>query len=264
MRHDPLTLSVQERVEQLNKRYAHHGATAVLERALGDPQVGRIGLVSSFGAESVVLLHMISVMDRNTPVVFIDTQMLFAETLEYQLELTERLNLTNVQTIRAADTAVAKVDPDGTLHQRDTDACCALRKTQPLQEALSGFDAWITGRKRFQAGSRATLDFFENEDNIRIKVNPLAHWAPEDLQEYMDNNRLPRHPLVAKGYPSIGCAPCTSPVAPGEDPRSGRWRGQDKVECGIHFVNGKMVRGPLPVDTLETAAKGAAAQGEQI
>lgn len=248
MRHDPLKLSVTERVEQLNARYAHHGATAVLERALGDPQVGRIGLVSSFGAESVVLLHMISIMDRSTPVIFIDTEMLFAETLEYQMELTERLHLSNVQVIRASETDIAKIDPDGTLNQRDTDACCALRKTEPLQNALEGYDAWITGRKRFQAGSRVALDFFENEKDKRIKVNPLAYWAPEDLQAYMENNRLPRHPLVAKGYPSIGCAPCTSPVAAGEDPRSGRWRGQDKVECGIHFVNGKMVRGPLPVE----------------
>ncbi|WP_380058556.1 phosphoadenylyl-sulfate reductase [Falsihalocynthiibacter sp. SS001] len=248
MRHDPLDLSVSERVEQLNARYAHHGATAVLERALSDPQVGRIGLVSSFGAESVVLLHMISIMDRSTPVVFIDTEMLFAETLEYQMELSDRLKLSNVQIIRASQERVAEIDPDGTLHQRDTDACCALRKTQPLQQALEQFDAWITGRKRFQAGTRATLDFFENEEDKRIKVNPLAHWAPEDLRDYMDNNRLPRHPLVAKGYPSIGCAPCTSPVAEGEDPRSGRWRGQNKVECGIHFVDGKMVRGPLPTE----------------
>ncbi|MEH6835216.1 MULTISPECIES: phosphoadenylyl-sulfate reductase [Falsihalocynthiibacter] len=260
MLHDPLNLSVVERVAQLNTRYAHHGATAVLERALSDPQVGRIGLVSSFGAESVVLLHMISIMDRSTPIVFIDTEMLFTETLEYQMELSERLRLTNVQVIRASDADIAEIDPDGTLNQRDTDACCSLRKTEPLQKALGGFDAWITGRKRFQAGSRVALDFFENEDDTRIKVNPLAYWAPEDLRAYMENNRLPRHPLVAKGYPSIGCAPCTSPVAEGEDPRSGRWRGQEKVECGIHFVDGKMVRGPLPVEQTSVSATQGAGQ----
>jgi phosphoadenosine phosphosulfate reductase len=242
---NPKSLTVAERVEQLNGSYAHHSATAVLERALGDPQVGRIGLISSFGADSVVLLHMISVMDRTTPVVFIDTEMLFPETLEYQLELTKRFRLSNMQVIRASEANIAQTDPDGTLHQRDTDSCCALRKTVPLQNALSQFDAWITGRKRFQSSTRATLDFFENEDDVRIKVNPLAHWAPENVREYMENNNLPSHPLVAKGYPSIGCAPCTSPVAEGEDPRSGRWRGQEKVECGIHFVNGKMVRGPI-------------------
>ncbi|MEC9103486.1 MAG: phosphoadenylyl-sulfate reductase, partial [Pseudomonadota bacterium] len=203
----------------------------------------KLALVSSFGAESVVLLHLMSIINRHTPVIFIDTQMLFAETLAYQAELAERLALEDMRIIRAADLDVARQDPDGTLHQFDTDACCNLRKTVPLENALKGFDGWITGRKRFQSGTRAALDFFEVEDGTgRIKVNPLAKWAPEDIKNYMEENRLPRHPLVAKGYPSIGCAPCTSPVKEGEDPRAGRWRGQDKTECGIHFVNGKMVR----------------------
>jgi len=133
-------------------------------------------------------------------------------------------------------------DPDGTLHQFSTDACCNLRKVEPLEHTLQGFDGWITGRKRFQNADRGTIDFFENEGDFRIKVNPLAHWGREDLDDYITNNNLPRHTLVAKGYPSIGCAPCTSPVKPGEDPRSGRWRGQAKTECGIHFVGGKPVR----------------------
>lgn len=236
---DPL----KEKVAALNGRYKHHSATAVLERALKDPDVGKLTMVSSFGAESVALLHLVSMVDRNVPVIFVDTEMLFAETLEYQLEIAERLNLTNMQIIRASDATITAEDPDGTLHQRDTDACCALRKTRPLQKALRGYDGWITGRKRFQAGTRAQLEFFEVEDFTgRIKVNPLAYWAPEDVRAYMEENRLPKHPLVAKGYPSIGCAPCTSPVKPGEDPRSGRWRGQEKTECGIHFDNGKMVR----------------------
>ncbi|EAQ26681.1 MULTISPECIES: phosphoadenylyl-sulfate reductase [unclassified Roseovarius] len=231
------------RVHALNDRYRHHSAVSVLEHALRDPQAGKLALVSSFGAESVVLLHMVSVTRRDTPVIFIDTQMLFAETLVYQQELAERLNLSDLRIIRADAGDLRAQDPDATLHQRDTDACCALRKSAPLQRALTGFDGWITGRKRYQAGTRAALDFFEVEDDTgRIKVNPLAHWTPEDIRTYMDENRLPRHPLVARGYPSIGCMPCTTPVKPGEDPRSGRWRDQDKTECGIHFVNGKMVR----------------------
>lgn len=229
----------------LNNRYRNHAAVAVLEHALADNDVGRIALVSSFGAESVVLLHMISVMDRTTPVLFIDTEMLFEETLTYQREVAAKLVLTNVQLIRAEARALAEGDPDGTLHLTDPDACCNLRKTGPLERALAGYDAWITGRKRFQAGSRAALDFFEPEGDLRLKINPLAHWGREDVQDYMINNRLPRHPMVAKGYPSIGCAPCTSPVKPGEDPRAGRWRGLDKDECGIHFIDGKLVRGPL-------------------
>jgi phosphoadenosine phosphosulfate reductase len=239
----PLDSAVSSRVAVLNARYKHHGATAVLERALTDPQVGRIALVSSFGAESVVLLHMISVMDRKTPVIFIDTEMLFAETLVYQQDLAERLRLSNVQIIRADRAALFAQDNENLLHLHDPDACCNLRKTEPLQQALAPFDAWITGRKRYQGGRRSTLDFFENEGDLRIKVNPLTHWETSDLQEYIAQNRLPRHPLVAKGYPSIGCAPCTTRVNDGEDPRAGRWRDTPKEECGIHFVNGRLVRG---------------------
>lgn len=230
------------RVDDLNERYRHHAAVAVMERALKDPAVGEVALVSSFGAESVVLLHMVSVIAPGTPVLFIDTQMLFAETLEYQQTLAEKLRLTDIRTIRATDSALNLDDPDGTLHQFDTDACCTLRKTVPLENALSGFDAWITGRKRYQGQTRAALDFFEVETETRMKINPLAHWGRDDLEEYIVQNRLPRHPLVAKGYPSIGCSPCTSPVKPGEDPRAGRWRNSAKTECGIHFIDGKAVR----------------------
>ena len=252
---EPIIPTLDDRVRALNESYRHHSATAVLERALNDPDVGNLALVSSFGAESVVLLHLVSVVAPGTPVIFIDTQMLFPETLEYQRQLAEKLNLTDLRTIRADRRDTDFEDPDGTLHQVNTDACCHLRKVVPLERALKGFAGWITGRKRFQSGTRAALEFFENEDGKRLKVNPLAHWGREDIEEYMVNNRLPRHPLVAKGYPSIGCAPCTSPVKEGEDPRAGRWRGSQKQECGIHFINGKVVRGPLPADeTKENAA----------
>ncbi|QDI75439.1 MULTISPECIES: phosphoadenylyl-sulfate reductase [Leisingera] len=227
------------KAEALNARYRHHSATSVMEGALRD--AGHIALVSSFGAESVVLLHMAAIIDPMTPVVFVDTELLFTETLIYQQEVSERLGLRNVRIIRADD--IAEKDPYGALRFSDKDACCTLRKTIPLQKALDGYEGWITGRKRFQSGSRAALDFFEVEDGTgRLKINPLAHWAPEDVRTYMDENRLPRHPLVAKGYPSIGCAPCTSPVKEGEDPRAGRWRGENKEECGIHVVDGKFIR----------------------
>ncbi|MEO1106691.1 MAG: phosphoadenylyl-sulfate reductase [Pseudomonadota bacterium] len=230
-----------EKVNALNARFRHHSAHDVMHGAI--EEIERLALVSSFGAESVVLLHMVAVVDKMTPVLFIDTQMLFAETLTYQQDVSERLGLQNVQIIRADEEDVQREDPYGALRLLDTDACCNLRKTFPLQQALSGYCGWITGRKRFQAGTRAKLEFFEVEDGTgRIKVNPLAHWAPEDVRAYMEENNLPRHPLVAKGYPSIGCAPCTSPVKEGEDPRAGRWRDQNKEECGIHFVDGKMVR----------------------
>lgn len=237
--------NLDTRAGRLNDRYRHHAAIEVLRRAVTDPDLGQVALVSSFGAESVVLLHMVSRVAPGLPVLFIDTQMLFPETLAYQHEVAERLSLTNVQVITASEAEIADRDPDGTLHKVNPDACCDFRKTVPLERVLSGYDAWITGRKRFQNGQRAALEFFEPEPPSRLRVNPLAHWRPEDVQDYMVENRLPRHPLVAKGYPSIGCAPCTSPVKPGEDPRSGRWRGQEKSECGIHFIGGRMVRGKV-------------------
>ncbi|WP_368667846.1 phosphoadenylyl-sulfate reductase [Palleronia pontilimi] len=234
--------SAHERARELNARYTRHGATAVLRHALSDPQVGRIALVSSFGAESVVLLHMLSVIDRTVPVIFLNTEMLFPDTLIYQSAVAERLELTDIRRIRPDRAQTLLRDTDGLLHRDDADACCALRKTEPLERALRGFDGWITGRKRFQGGARADLQFFEADSDGRIKVNPLAHWAKADVQEYLLNNRLPRHPLIKQGYASIGCAPCTSKVDPGEDERAGRWRGFDKVECGIHFENGRAVR----------------------
>lgn len=241
---DLRSATLADRATALNARYRHHGATAVLEHALRDRDVGRVALVSSFGAESVVLLHLLSVVSPHTPVLFIDTQMLFAETLAYQQELAQKLYLTDIRRLSPAPAQLAMDDPDGTLHEVNPDACCALRKTDVLEAALSGFDAWITGRKRFQGQTRAEVEFFEPEGEVRLKINPLAHWARADLEDYIVNNRLPRHPLVAQGYPSIGCAPCTSPVKEGEDPRAGRWRGSAKTECGIHFINGKMVRFP--------------------
>ena len=227
------------RAALLNARFAHAGAIEVIKAAYAE--IGNVAMVSSFGADSVVLLRLVAQVNRHAPVLFVDTEMLFAETLEYQARVASLLGLTNIQVIKAKDAELH--DPSGTLHKSDPNACCSLRKTEPLQEALSSFDGWITGRKRHQSGTRARLNMFEAEDNSpRIKVNPLALWSAQDTQRFMQDTQLPRHPLVAKGYPSIGCAPCTTPVKEGEDPRAGRWRATEKEECGIHFVNGKMVR----------------------
>lgn len=234
--------SADVRAAELNRRFRHHSATTALAHAIADPEVGRLALVSSFGAESIALLHMVSVLDRSLPVLFLDTQMLFAETLAYQEKVAGLLGLTNVRTLTPDPSTAHRHDPNGDLHRRNPDACCALRKVDPLETALAPFDAWITGRKRYQGGQREALEFFEADSAGRIKVNPLAHWAPEDVRDYIQNNRLPRHPLVAQGYPSIGCAPCTARVSDGEDPRSGRWRDTDKIECGIHFANGRASR----------------------
>jgi len=205
---------VATRVADLNARFAHHGATAVLEHALADPMVGSVAMVSSFGAESVALLHMLSVIDRTVPVVFLDTEMLFDETLTYQSEVATRLGLHDVRIIRPDRDQTFLRDSEALLHRSEPDACCTLRKAEPLARALATFDAWITGRKRYQGGARATLAFFET-DGARIKVNPLAHWTRGDVADYITNNRLPRHPLVSRGFGSVGCAPCTQPGDPG-------------------------------------------------
>jgi phosphoadenosine phosphosulfate reductase len=230
-----------DRVEGL--RLALEGATAeaVLEAVLAEFP-GEVAMVSSFGAEAAVLLKMVADLDRELPVLMIDSLLLFEETLAYQRTLSAHLGLRNVQVLRPAEVDLQRLDPDGTLNQRDTDACCDIRKVLPLERALRHWPVSITGRKRFQASTRVALDVFEAEGE-RLKVNPLAHWSSAELRAYMDRHDLPRHPLVAKGYKSIGCWPCTTPVGDGEDERAGRWRGSEKVECGIHFgADGRVLR----------------------
>ncbi len=229
-----------ERARALNARFPD--GEAALDHALTDPGIGEAALVSSFGAESVVLLHMVARLDPRLPVLFLDTEMLFPETLDYQAELAETLGLRDLRVIRPDPVEAVRRDPDGRLHLADPEACCGFRKVDPLARALAPFDAWITGRKRFQGGRRTELQHFEAEGE-RLKVNPLAKWSAEDLADYIAGHGLPRHPLVSQGYRSIGCAPCTSPVGEDEDPRDGRWRGQDKDECGIHFEGGVVLRG---------------------
>lgn len=222
---------------RLNARFGAAPAEAALAVAL-DRYEGRIALVSSFGAEAAVLLHMLSRIDPSVPVLLLDTRLLFPETLAYQQELSAHLGLRQVRRI----TPDERADPDRSLHRRDSTACCALRKVAPLQAALKGFDAVITGRKRFQTGQRAAMARFEH-DGVHLKVNPLADWTAQQIAGYFDTYALPRHPLVAQGFPSIGCAPCTSRVADGEESRAGRWRGEARQECGIHFgPDGKVER----------------------
>ncbi|MCC5958787.1 MAG: phosphoadenylyl-sulfate reductase [Rhodobacteraceae bacterium] len=228
-----------EELSALNTRFADD-AEAGLRFALSGA-LGRVALVSSFGAESAVLLHMVSRIAPDTPVVFIDSLMLFPETLSYQRELAARLDLRDLRIITPDRNTLFQRDPDNLLHRSNPDACCTLRKAQPLEQALHGFDGWITGRKQFQGTTRSHLQMFERDDT-HLKINPLAAWKPADLADYMTRFDLPRHPLVSHGYLSIGCAPCTAPVAQGEEPRAGRWRGQDKVECGIHIANGRVIR----------------------
>jgi len=217
----------------LNALYGERDAKAIISVAVRDLFADRITLVSSFGAESAVLLHLVSEVDRSVPVIFLDTGKLFVETLEYRDLLAARLGLTDVRSVQPDPARLTAKDPHRALWMTNPDLCCHIRKTEPLQRALQGLDAWFTGRKRFQSSTRAALPVFE-ADGRRIKVNPLAAWTGADIASYSDRHDLPEHPLVAKGYLSIGCVPCTTKVMPGEDARAGRWRGLDKTECGIH------------------------------
>ena len=245
MRRETLFEPLDRHVAELNRAFAGADPVAVLRRVLAD-HPGRTATVSSFGAESVVLLHLLSQVDRTAPVLFLDTEMLFPATLSYQREVARTLGLTGVRVIGPDREAAFALDPEGDLHRRDPDRCCRLRKSEPLDAALRGFTAWITGRKRHQTRDRAGLDLFEADGAGRLKVNPLANWSAAQVNAHIEACGLPRHPLVREGFASIGCAPCTTRVAPGEDARAGRWRGLDKEECGIHLVNGRYMRSEHP------------------
>lgn len=220
-------------VARLNARFAGVGTEAMMRTVLQEKLLDEVAIVSSFGAESAVLLHLVASIDPSVPVLFLDTGKMFPETLAYRDLLVERLGLTDFRNLTPDADVLAKKDGTGLRWSYDPDGCCEIRKVIPLEKAMRGFTASITGRKGFQASTRNGLPFFEL-DGDRIKFNPLANWAKADLDAYFAAHDLPRHPLEAQGYLSIGCAPCTSIVKPGEDPRAGRWRGWDKVECGIH------------------------------
>ncbi len=237
----PRDLNKLHDLDRLNARF-ESDPTGAIRYAVNGP-FGPTALVSSFGAESVVLLHMVAQIDRNLPIIFIDTLLLFPETIAYQETLVAQLGFTDLRRTRPDREEMFLQDPEVSLNVSDPDACCALRKARPLERALAPFESWISGRKRFQSDTRAQLQVFEPDPLTgRIKINPLAGFSAEDLRAYMDRHALPRHPLVAQGYRSIGCTPCTRPVASDEDPRAGRWPGQNKVECGIHLANGQVLR----------------------
>ncbi|PLW77553.1 phosphoadenylyl-sulfate reductase [Cohaesibacter celericrescens] len=228
------TVPDHKSLADLNAAFDGERPERVLEWLASNATEGEVPLVSSFGADSVVLLHMISQIDRDFPVLFIDTGKHFMETLRYRDTLKEHFGLENLQSIQPDRPALKGKDPFGSLWISDADACCDLRKTQPLANVMINHAGWITGRKHFQTGDRSNLAILEL-DNGQLKVNPLASWGPKDVANYIKQHSLPGHPLVPRGYLSIGCAPCTSPVKEGEDPRAGRWKGTDKTECGLHI-----------------------------
>jgi phosphoadenosine phosphosulfate reductase len=229
--------------EEIIRRLSFFDGVDILAPLIEQHFKGRIALVSSFGSESAVLLHMASEIDRSLPIIFLDTGKLFWETIAYRSKLVDRLGLTDISIMKPDAAQLAVSDPDGALHRINPDMCCHIRKTEPLARALRGFDAWISGRKRFHGGLRADIPTLEVIDG-RLKVEPLARFTAADIENYIDHYELPRHPLVEHGYRSIGCVPCTVKGGTSDNPRAGRWAGLAKSECGIHWTaNGR----PLPI-----------------
>ncbi len=221
------------RAEALSARYEGMSAQDILRDAIRNEFFGDITLSSSFGADSAVLLHMIAQIDPGLPVLFLDTDRHFFQTLQYRDELAQRLGLTNLINLKADVDEAATEDSKGTLWRTAPDQCCDLRKVRPLNRVMENYSAWISGRKRHQSKTRSNLAIVEF-DGRHFKINPLATWTQSDIDAYFAEHDLPPHPLVEQGFPSIGCFTCTKPVASGEDARSGRWAGTEKVECGIH------------------------------
>lgn len=241
----------------LNGMFDEMDGVAVLRQAVEDLLPGDLAIVSSFGADSSVLLHMVSEVDKDLPVYFLETGKHFPETLDYVETLKRQLGLTNVIALTPDSKDVLRFDPKGDLWETDPDSCCHIRKTEPLDAAVSGFGGWVTGRKRFQTKERGVLPHFELTSDDRIKVNPLAYFSDADISTYKLKYGLPEHPLYNMGYKSIGCAPCTSVVAEGEDPRAGRWRGLNKKECGIHFDFNGAIAKPMAAQELTLFKDGA-------
>lgn len=236
-------LALEAGAQALEAALSGIDAPRTLERCLTEIFPGESCIVSSFGTESAIILHMAAKVAPDVPVLFINTGKLFGETRAYRDALSSRLGLTNVQTIEPNPHDLAADDPDGTLHTRNPDLCCHVRKTLPLIRALRPYKVWVSGRKRYHGGERAAIPRVEIQDG-KLKLNPLYDWTAEDLRAYARRHDLPAHPLLAKNFPSVGCIPCTTAVDEAEsDPRAGRWAGQDKTECGIHIgADGSIAR----------------------
>ena len=221
--------------EELARALAEAKPADIIAAALRTVGRDKLALVSSFGTESAALLKVMADVDPAIPVIFLDTGWIFEETLAYRDTLIEKLGLRDVRSIKPAEETLAKKDPNGDLWFSDPDACCRIRKVEPLARALKPFEGWINGRKRFQGGLRAAMPVVE-QDGDRLKFNPFAQATREEIEAIYKSADLPPHPLVAAGFLSVGCMPCTSRTEAGEDARAGRWRGRAKTECGIHIT----------------------------
>jgi phosphoadenosine phosphosulfate reductase len=231
----PAAVADLSRADELDRALRTASPAEVIAAALEAVGRDRLALVSSFGTESAALLKVMADVDPAIPVIFLDTGWLFEETLAYRDALIATLRLRDVRSIKPAEEALQREDPERELWFSDPDACCRIRKVEPLARALKPFEAWINGRKRFQGGARAAIAVVE-ADGGRLKFNPFANVSRQDIEAIYAEAKLPPHPLAAAGFLSVGCMPCTSRTSPDEDLRAGRWRGRPKTECGIHTM----------------------------
>jgi phosphoadenosine phosphosulfate reductase len=216
----------------VQKSFGHLDGKDLIEAMVRDVFQGKLAVTSSFGAESAVLLDLVAQVDPDVPVIFLDTGELFDETLEYRYRLERQLGLTNVVVVRPSPDDLKEA---ADLWRTDADRCCELRKVWPLARAIAGYSALIDGRKRGHSQERQGISTIEVAGNV-TKISPLANWGEDEIEAAFKARGLPRHPLVAQGYRSIGCWPCTRPTKPGESARAGRWSGSGKSECGIHTI----------------------------
>ncbi|MBC6496797.1 MAG: phosphoadenylyl-sulfate reductase [Alphaproteobacteria bacterium GM7ARS4] len=235
--------SLESYTSSLCARYGDLEGEALLEVMIEGAFAGSIMATSSFGAESAVLLDMVANVDKDLPVIFLDTGKLFEETYNYVHVVQAHLGLRNVQLCMPSEERLSAEDKAGDLWQRDADRCCHIRKVEPLRRVFEehAYKAWITGRKRFHGDLRLRLQTIEYVGGM-VKINPLAHWSLERIHKRFEERGLPLHPLVGKGYPSIGCYHCTHRAEAIDNPRAGRWADKAKTECGIHHASWMQAR----------------------
>lgn len=239
----------KDRLLRLETMYGAMQPKLLLHTAIKEEFRNEIALFSSFGADSALLISLVAEIDPSTPILFLETEKHFPETLEYVEQLKTRLGLTDIRFLHPQPELVEKTDPKGDLWSFMPNRCCWMRKVEPLNRAVKemGIRALITGRKRYQTKEREGMTYFQLDDEGIFRINPLAYYEKAELKAEFEKRGLPQHPLVAKGYKSIGCAPCTLPVSEGQDERAGRWAhtanketGEQKTECGIHLDNSQI------------------------
>jgi phosphoadenosine phosphosulfate reductase len=225
----------REGLAHMAQQLEGQSAEAILQWA-AERYAPRLTFATGFGMEGCVLIDLIARAELPIDLFTLDTGLLFPETYELWRRLEARYGVT-IRAVRPEHTVEAQGRLAGPeLWASDPDQCCELRKMQPLRRTLTGFDAWLSAIRRDQTPDRADAPVVGWDGKFGlVKVNPLVRWSFDDVKAYVHEHSVPYNPLHDQGYPSIGCQPCTSPVAPGEDPRAGRWRGREKKECGLHL-----------------------------